>query len=306
MVIPKFTVKDIPPQTGRLAAVTGATGGLGYETALALAGAGAEVILLGRNPEKGRVAVEKIRKAAPAAKVRFAEVDLASLASVGAGAEAIVGEGRALDVLINNAGVMALPERRVTVDGFEMQFATNHLSHFLLTAGLMPALRKSAKPRVVNVSSSAARMGSMNFDDLQGVKTYGPARTYAQSKLANLLFTFELQRRSDANGWGLMSNAAHPGYALTELIPNGPGNVGILGKVLEPLFSQSAAAGALPQLYAATSLAAKNAGYYSPDGVFELKGDVKEAFVPKKALDLEAARRLWEMSVGMTGARWPE
>ena len=254
--------------------------------------------------------MKKIASAVPSAKVRFEAIDLANLASVRECSKRLLAENRPLDLLINNAGVMALPKRTTTVNGFEMQFATNHLSHFLLTAELLPLLRRSARPRVVNVSSSAARMGKMEFDDLQAERRYSPARVYAQTKLANLLFTFELQRRSDAGGWNVMSNAAHPGYALTDLIANGPGKNTLFNRIgeltLKPLLSQSAAAGALPTLFAATSAQAKNAGYYSPDGPFELKGNVHTAIVPAKAKDLEAARKLWDVSLQLTGACWPE
>jgi NAD(P)-dependent dehydrogenase (short-subunit alcohol dehydrogenase family) len=208
------------PQGGRLTVVTGATGGLGYETALELAGAGAEVLVAGRNSEKGSAAISNIRRVAPSAKVRFEMLDLASLASVRAFAAKMVANGRPLDLLINNAGVMNLPARRLTEDGFELQFGTNHLSHFALTGLLLPVLRKAEAPRVVNVSSLAHRGGKIDFANLQAERKYRSWPAYQQSKLANLLFTFELQRRSDAFGWGLMSNAAHPGFARTDLIPN--------------------------------------------------------------------------------------
>jgi NAD(P)-dependent dehydrogenase (short-subunit alcohol dehydrogenase family) len=306
----KWTINDIPSQTGRLAAVTGATGGLGYETALALAEAGAEVILLGRNEEKGRIAVQRIAQQVRSAKLRFENVDLASLASVRECSSRLLAQGRPIDLLVNNAGIMTPPQRKITADGFELQFETNHLSHFLLTAQLLPLLRRGKHPRVVNVSSSAARMGNIDFDDLQAERRYKPFAVYAQSKLANLLFTFELQRRSDTNGWGLMNNAAHPGYAVTDLITNGPGDDSLMGRVgatlLKPILSQSAAAGALPTLFGATSPLAKPMGYYGPDGLFELKGNVHPAIVPSKAKDVATAQRLWDVSVQLTGARWPE
>src|ERR1700689_2792800 len=224
-----WSVADIPPQNGKLAVVTGATGGLGYKTALALARAGAEVLVTGRNAVKGRVAIEQIKRAVPSAKVRFTMLDLASLASLRAFATSMLANGRPLDLLINNAGVMDLPTRRLTEDGFELQFGTNHLSHFALTGLLLPLLRKAQSPRVVNVSSLAHRGGKIDFTNLQAERKYNSWAAYQQSKLANLLFTFELQRRSDADGWGLISNAAHPGYARTELIPNGPGTGGLKG-----------------------------------------------------------------------------
>src|ERR1700735_2343428 len=274
-----WSVADIPSQNGKLAVITGATGGLGYETALALVRAGAEVLVTGRNVEKGRVALrqinDQIKRAEPSAKVRFAMLDMASLASIRAFAESLLENGRPVDLLINNAGVMDLPTRRLTEDGFELQFGTNHLSHFALTALLLPLLRKADSPRVVNVSSLAHRGGKIDFDNLQGERKYRSWAAYQQSKLANLLFTFELQRRSDAYGWGLMSNAAHPGYARTDLIPNGPGGGGLKGlgaKIVGSFMSHSAAAGAVPTLFAATSPTATPMGYYGPDGFYELKG----------------------------------
>jgi NAD(P)-dependent dehydrogenase (short-subunit alcohol dehydrogenase family) len=302
-----WSVADIPSQNGKLAVVTGATGGLGYETALALARAGAEVLVTGRNAEKGRVAIEQIKRAVPSAKVRFATLDLASLASIRAFAASML-DDRPLDLLINNAGVMDLPTRRLTEDGFELQFGTNHLSHFVLTSLLLPWLRKAQSPRVVNVSSLAHRGGKIDFSNLQAERKYNSWAAYQQSKLANLLFTFELQRRSDAYGWGLMSNAAHPGYARTELIPNGPGTGGLKGigmKVLGSFMSHSAAAGALPTLFAATSPEAAPNGYYGPNGVYELKGQVAAAKTFPQAKDEALARKLWEVSEQLTGVKWP-
>jgi NAD(P)-dependent dehydrogenase (short-subunit alcohol dehydrogenase family) len=302
-----WSVADIPPQNGKLAVVTGATGGLGYETALALARAGADVLVTGRNAEKGRVAIEQIKRAVPSAKVRFAMLDLASFASIRTFA-AMLANGRPLDLLINNAGVMDLPTRRLTEDGFELQFGTNHLSHFALTALLLPLLRKAQAPRVVNVSSLAHRGGKIDFSNLQAERKYNSWAAYQQSKLANLLFTFELQRRSDAYGWGLMSNAAHPGYARTELIPNGPGTGGLKGigmKVLGSFMSHSAAAGALPTLFAATSPEAAPNGYYGPNGFYELKGPVAPAKVFPQAKEEAVARKLWELSEQLTGVKWP-
>jgi NAD(P)-dependent dehydrogenase (short-subunit alcohol dehydrogenase family) len=303
-----WSVADISPQHGRLAVITGATGGLGYETALALANAGAEVLVTGRNAEKGRIAIERIHRAVPSANARFESLDLASLASIGAFAARTIANRQPLDLLINNAGVMDLPIRRLTEDGFELQFGTNHLSHFALTALLLPLLRKAEAPRVVNVSSLAHRGGKIDFDNLQGERQYRPWAAYQQSKLANLLFTFELQRRSDIDGWGLMSNAAHPGYARTDLIPNGPGGGGLKGlgtKIVGSFMSHSAAAGAVPTLFAATSAQAAPSGYYGPNGFYELKGDVAVAKVFPQAKDEAAARKLWEVSERLTGVKWP-
>jgi len=218
----KWTTNDIPPQKGKLAIVTG-TGGLGYETALALAAAGAETIVAGRNETKGRETIRKILALSPRAAVRFEKLDLADLASVAAFAGRMLAADRPIDILVNNAGVMTPPQRQSTVDGFELQFGTNYLGHFAMTARLLPLLRGNGA-RVVQVSSGAHRMGgAIHFDDLQWERSYKPWAAYAQSKLAMVLFALELQRRSDANGWGIRSNAAHPGFARTELIANGPG-----------------------------------------------------------------------------------
>lgn len=299
-----WTVADIPAQAGKLAVITGATGGLGYETALALAGAGAEVILTGRNAEKGQDALRRIRAAHPRAKLCFEPLDLASLASVYDFARRIKAEGRPIDILVNNAGVMALADRQLTVDGFERQLGTNYLGHFALTAALLPLLRGA---RVIELSSIAHRQGRIAFDNLNGEKRYSAWPIYAQSKLAMLIFALELQRRSDANGWGLVSIAAHPGWARTELIANGPGTGGLLGLVIRvfmPLFSHSAAEGALPILLAATTPEARAAGYYGPTGFQEMKGPPGEAQIKTQALDTATAARLWDVSCTLTGAQW--
>ncbi|MGZ6008346.1 MAG: SDR family oxidoreductase, partial [Rhizomicrobium sp.] len=252
----------IPDQTGKFAIVTG-TGGLGYETALELASRGAQVVLAGRSPAKGAESVAKILAEVPGAKIRFEELDLASLASIAAFAARMKASLPALDILVNNAGVMTPPMRRTTSDGFELQFGTNHLGHFALTAHLLPLLRAAKNPRVTTVSSGMHHIGRIDFDDLQSEKKYRPAAAYSQSKLANLMFAFELQRRSDAKGWGIMSNAAHPGYALTQLIPNGPGTRGLsyhFSRFLALFLAHSPAAGALPTLFGATSVDARPAG----------------------------------------------
>jgi NAD(P)-dependent dehydrogenase (short-subunit alcohol dehydrogenase family) len=233
---------------------------------------------------------------------------LASLDSIRAFAAATIANALPLDLLINNAGVMDLPTRRLTEDSFEMQFGTNHLSHFALTGLLLPLLRKAQAPRVVNVSSLAHRGGKIDFDNLQGERKYRPWAAYQQSKLANLLFTFELQRRSDAHGWGLMSNAAHPGYARTDLIPNGPGGGGLKGlgaKMLGSFMSHSAAEGAQPTRFAATSGQATPSGYYGPNGFYELKGSVAPAAIFPRAKDEAVAAKLWEVSERLTGVNWP-
>ncbi|MEH2481634.1 NAD(P)-dependent dehydrogenase (short-subunit alcohol dehydrogenase family) [Nitrobacteraceae bacterium AZCC 2146] len=304
-----WTIDDIPPMTGKLAVVTGATGGLGYETALALAGAGAEVVLTGRNEAKGRDATGRISDRFPGALVSYETLDLASLASVADFTRRFTAMYASLDLLVNNAGVMSLPQRQVTADGFEMQFGTNYLGHYALTAHLLPALRRGSGPRIVNLSSLAHRTGVIDFDDLQGARKYTPWKAYCQSKLAMLIFALELQRRSDAAGWGLMSNAAHPGYARTDLIPNGPGAKGLMwqiSKALQPLMSHSAAAGALPTLFAATSPEAKPGGYYGPNGFYELKGPPVSAKIMPRAQDAAVAARLWDVSAALTGVSFDQ
>jgi NAD(P)-dependent dehydrogenase (short-subunit alcohol dehydrogenase family) len=304
-----WSTAEIPPLNGKTAVITGATGGLGYETALALAGAGAEVILTGRNEAKGRHALEKIRSEFPKARITYENLDLTKLASVADFVARFAAAHASLDLLVNNAGVMALPERQVTADGFEMQFGTNYLGHYALTAHLLALLRRGDKPRVVNLSSLAHRPGAIDFDDLQGARSYNPWKAYCQSKLAMLMFALELQRHSDLAGWGLMSNAAHPGYARTDLIPNGPGASGLLwqvSKALRPFVSQSAAEGALPTLFAATSPEAKPGGYYGPNWFYELKGPPVPAKIMPKAKDAAAAARLWDVSVDLTGVSFDQ
>jgi NAD(P)-dependent dehydrogenase (short-subunit alcohol dehydrogenase family) len=304
-----WSTADIPPLNGKTAVITGATGGLGYETALALAGAGAAVVLTGRNEAKGLLALQAIRSQFPNAKIAYENLDLANLASVADFSRRFAATHASLDLLVNNAGVMALPKRQATSDGFEMQFGTNYLGHYALTAHLLPLLRRGHQPRVVNLSSLAHRSGAIDFDDLQGAKSYNPFKAYCQSKLAMLMFALELQRRSNAAGWGLLSNAAHPGYALTDLIANGPGTRGLLGqlsKILQPFASQSAAEGALPTLFAATSPEAQPGGYYGPNWFYELKGPPVPAKIMPQAKDAGVAARLWDVSAALTGVSFDQ
>ena len=266
--------------------VTGASSGLGFEVAVALAQAGADVVVAGRGESQGRWAVGKIRPLAPGSLVRYERLDLSSLSAVADFARRIERLDRPVDLLINNAGVMALPKRQVTADGFEMQLSTNYLGHFALTARLFPLLQRGRDPRVVQVSSVAHRVGEIHFDDLHLERRYTPWRAYSQSKLASLLFAFELQRRSDLYHWGVMSQAAHPGYARTSLFASGPGAQSLLNRLhksLGALFSHSAAKGALPILFAATSQGVYPGSYYGPKGAFELAGPAGEAGVGKKS-----------------------
>jgi NAD(P)-dependent dehydrogenase (short-subunit alcohol dehydrogenase family) len=300
----RWTQADIPEQHGRAAIVTG-TGGLGFEDALALARAGAFVVVAGRSDAKGAEALQMIRKAVPAAQVRFERLDLASLASIAAFAARIAEQHEAIDILINNAGVMVPPHRKVTLEGFELQFGTNYLGHFALTAHLLPLLRKDA--RIVALSSVAARAGVIDFDNLNSTRGYAAMRAYSQSKLACLMFALELQRRSDALDWGLRSIASHPGIARTELLHNGPGRRSAhgLARTLLPFLFQPVNRGALPTLYAATAPEAAAGAYYGPDGIAEVRGYPTLAKVPARALDQAVAALLWEVSEELVGVSFP-
>lgn len=300
-----WTDSDIPSQRGRTAVVTG-TGGLGFQDALALARAGANVILAGRSPAKGAAAVNQICRSIPGANVTFGPLDLASLNSIEAFGKNLRSSHDRLDLLINNAAVMTPPTRQITSDGFELQLGTNYLGHFALTTQLLPLLRNADQPRVVSLSSVAARNGEIQFDNLQSERSYKPMVAYSQSKLACLMFALELQRRSDAAGWGIQSIAAHPGISRTDLIPNGAGErsvAGVARRVLWFLF-QPAAQGALPTLFAATSPQARGGAYYGPNKLGETRGYPAVAKMPSRALDRDSAGRLWIESERLTGVRF--
>lgn len=301
----KWTTNNIPSQRGRSAVVTG-TGGLGYEDALALARAGANVVIAGRNPRKGAASVAAIKQAVPGAQIRFGEVDLANLASIVGFAVQLAQEQDSLDLLINNAGVMTPPERRETSDGFELQFGTNYLGHFALTAHLLPLLKRGREPRVVTVGSVAGRSGAIDFDDLQAERGYKPGPVYSQSKLACVMFALELSRRSKAAGWDVESLAAHPGVSRTDLLPNGAGRSSAAGMARRflPFLFQPAWQGALPTLYAATDPAARDGAYYGPDRLGGTRGYPTEEKPPKQALDTVVAARLWETSQKLTKVRF--
>jgi NAD(P)-dependent dehydrogenase (short-subunit alcohol dehydrogenase family) len=307
-VMTDWTVKDMPPQTGRIAVVTGATSGIGYEAALALAGAGARVVLASRNEVKGAEMIARIRAAYPRAEASFEPLDLASLKSVSDCADRLSRTLPRIDLLVNNAGVMAIPARHVTVDGFEMQFGANYVGHFALTLRLLPLIHAGQSPRVVTLSSLAHRSGKIHFDDLQFERGYRSWAAYCQSKLATLLFSMELERRARANDWTLMSTAAHPGFALTALQSVGP-SMGLdrpsfferSTKWIAPFVAQSAAAGALPTLYAATSPDVKGGTLYGPNGFYEMKGSPRRSKIVPSAFDQNVWRRLWDASERMTG-----
>jgi NAD(P)-dependent dehydrogenase (short-subunit alcohol dehydrogenase family) len=305
-----WTATDIPDQTGRTILVTGANSGLGLRSAEALAAKGAEVLLACRNAEKAAAALATINAGASGPEARVVTLDLASLDSVAACAAAVDGSVERLDVLVNNAGVMALPLRR-TADGFEMQFGTNHLGHLALTGHLLPALLRAAEPLVVNVSSNAHKFGRMRWDDLNWERgRYLKWPAYAQTKLANLLFSGELQRRAVAAGTALTSVAAHPGYAATNLSTTGPAMSGSglmerIVKVGDRLLGQSDAMGALPQLYAATMPDVVADDYWGPDGFQEQRGHPKRAGRTKRASSVGDGARLWQESERLTGVTYP-
>jgi NAD(P)-dependent dehydrogenase (short-subunit alcohol dehydrogenase family) len=299
---PDWDSADIPAQAGRVVVVTGGTSGIGFESAKALAAAGAQVVIAARNAGRGAEAVAAIRSETPDAVIRFESLDLADLASVRAFGRRLDASLPRIDVLVNNAGIMEPPQRGVSADGFEMQFATNYLGHFALTAELLPLLRKAPSPRVVSLSSIAARLGAIHFDDLQFSHDYDPGAAYQQSKLACLMFALELQRRSDAAGWGIQSIASHPGVSRTNLQVNN----GFIRRSLGRFILQPAARGALPTLYAATAPDARGGSYYGPTGVMEFRGPLGLAKMPAAATDEAASARLWDMSETLGGVRFAD
>jgi NAD(P)-dependent dehydrogenase (short-subunit alcohol dehydrogenase family) len=300
----RWTAADIPDQTGRTFVVTGANSGLGFETARRLAEHGAHVVLTARSQAKGQEAISKIKSTRPAADVELRLLDLSDLDSVREFAEGFLKDGAPVDVLINNAGVM-MPPRTLTKQGFELQFATNHLGHFALTGLLLGTLKEGRNPRVVTVSSTLHKRGSINFDDLTGEKSYSPVGAYAQSKFANILFGLELERRLEAAGSSIRSLLAHPGYSATNLQSSGP--TGLLNhamKISNPLVAQKAEMGALNQLYAATEPKAEGGQYIGPDGRGESRGHPKVVQPIKPAQDPATARRLWNLSEELTGVTY--
>jgi NAD(P)-dependent dehydrogenase (short-subunit alcohol dehydrogenase family) len=298
----KWTTTDIPDQSGRTAVVTGANTGLGYETAAALAAKGAHVVLAVRNLEKGKAAAALIGDRNPGASVAVQELDLTSLDSVRAAAEQLRADHPSIDLLINNAGVMFTP-KQTTKDGFELQFGTNHLGHFAFTNLLLDRVLAVPGSRVVTVSSMGHRFARrIRFDDLQWERNYSRVGAYGQAKLANLLFTYELQRR--LQGTDTIAVAAHPGGSRTELTRNLPRLVGAVTRLVEPLF-QSADMGALPTLRAATDPAVLGGQYYGPDGFGEQRGYPKVVASSAASHDTAAQRRLWTVSEELTGVVSP-
>lgn len=304
----RWTEADIPPLHGRRILITGANSGLGFESARALAQKGAYVIVASRSLEKASDAVARLHALLPGAELEPCALDLASLASVRAAAQAVASRHPHLDVLLNNAGVMATPYAR-TVDGFELQFATNHLGHFALTGLLFELLRKAPAARVVNVTSGAHRLGRMRFDDPHWEHGYARWPAYGTSKLANLLFTYELARRAQSAGLSLCSVAAHPGYAATNLqlrTAELTRSAWVLSLVraLHPRLGQPPERGALPQLHAATSGDIASGDFIGPDGLFEIRGYPRKVSSNTRSHDTSDMRRLWELSEQLTGVHY--
>ncbi|MCX5738302.1 MAG: oxidoreductase [Proteobacteria bacterium] len=307
--MPRWTEANVPDQSGRVALITGANSGIGWEAARVLAARGAKVILACRSAERGNEAVTRIATLSPRADVRFLAMDLADLDATRRAAEQVRKDPARLDLLINNAGLMATPQGR-TAQGFEMQFGVNHLGHFALTGLLLPLLLATPDSRVVTVSSTGHRPGHIAFADLNwNTREYKPWAAYFQSKLANLLFTYELQRRLDAAGKSTAALAAHPGGSKTNLGHENPG--GLLNQILhtmrpliERLLLQDSAMGALPTLRAAVDPDARGGEYYGPDGFSEQTGHPVRVDSSKRSKDIEAARKLWRASEELTGVTY--
>lgn len=298
-----WTADEMPDQRGRTAIVTGANSGLGLVSAWELARHGAHVVMACRNTEKGETAAAKIRADVPDASLEVLALDLASLGSIHLFADAVIASRPSFDLLLNNAGIM-MPPRSLTEDGFELQFGTNHLGHFALTGLLLPALQAGSGPRVVTVSSIEHRPGRIDFDDLQRER-YGPRSAYQQSKLANVLFGLELDRRLRAAGSPLISVLAHPGYSDTNLQRTGP--TGLMRGFLEignRVMAQSSRHGARPQLYAATMPDVRGGEFFGPKGPGELRGKVGRVTPVAAGRDEITAARLWDVSEQLTGVTY--
>jgi NAD(P)-dependent dehydrogenase (short-subunit alcohol dehydrogenase family) len=302
----KWDTPDIPGQGGRTAVITGANTGLGFETATALAERGAHVVLAVRNVDKGKEAADRITARSPKAAVTVQQLDLGSLDSIRAAAAGLRARHDRIDLLINNAGVMWTP-KSATADGFELQLGTNHLGHFALTGLLLDRILPVEGSRIVTVSSEAHRLGaSINFDDLQSERKYSRTGAYGQSKLANLLFAYELQRRLAAANAPTISLAAHPGGSATDLARNSSPLVRVLfDRLIVPLFAQDAEHGALPSLRAATDPQAIGGQFYGPDGITGMRGHPKPGKSSKKSHDGQDQRRLWAISEDLTGVTYP-
>lgn len=306
---------ELPDLSGSFAVVTGANSGLGLGLAKRLATAGADVVLAIRCRTKGETAIAEIRRQAPAAKLAIRHLDLSSLKSVAAFGEELAAEGRPVDILINNAGVMTPPQRQETQDGFELQFGTNHLGHFALTGHLLPLLRAAEGARVVTVSSIAATQRGLDFNDPNAQHGYKPMRSYGMAKLAQLMFAIELDRRSRLGGWGVTSTAAHPGLSKTNLLSGasyGRDNPTLQARLtrltwrLLPFMWLDVDEGIKPSLYAATAPDARGGAYYGPRGFYETAGGgVTLAAVPGLARSEGDMERLWQLSSKLTGVSYP-
>ncbi len=315
MVKPDLTL-EVPDLRGRFAVVTGANSGLGFGLAKRLTASGADVVMAIRDKAKGEKAIAAIRHEVPAAKLAIWHLDLSSLKSVAALGEELAAEGRPVDILINNAGVMTPPRRQETHDGFELQFGTNHLGHFALTRHLLPLLRAAKAARVVTVSSLAATQRNIDFEDANALHGYKPMRSYGMAKLAQLMFAVELDRRSSLSGWGLTSNAAHPGLSKTNLLSGA--SYGRIRPTLQARFTRltwrilpfmwlDIDEGIKPTLYAAVSPDAQGARYYGPRGFYETtRGGVTFAGVPRSARSEPDMRKLWQLSEQLTGVTYPD
>jgi NAD(P)-dependent dehydrogenase (short-subunit alcohol dehydrogenase family) len=316
MVKPDLTL-EVPDLSDRLAVVTGANSGLGFGLAKRLAAAGAGVVMAIRSRAKGETAIAKIRQTVPEAKLTIRQLDLSSLKSVAALADELAAENRPIDILINNAGVMTPPQRQETHDGFELQFGANHLGHFALTGHLLPLLRAARSPRVVTVSSIAATQRSLDYSDIADAKAhhgYRPMRSYGIAKLAQLMFAVELERRSRLGGWGLMSNAAHPGLSKTNLLsgasygrdkPTLQARLTQLTWRLLPFMWLEVDEGIKPTLYAAVSPDAEGGRYYGPRGFYEtVGGGVTFAGVPRLAHSETDMQQLWQLSEQLSGVTY--
>ena len=315
MVKPDLTL-EVPDLSGRFAVVTRANSGLGFGLAKTLAAAGADVVLAVRSRDKGEAAIAEIRRTVPEAKPTIRDLDLASLKSVAALGEELVAESRPIDILINNAGVMTPPQRQETQDGFELQFGTNHLGHFALTAHLLPLLRAAESARVVTVSSLAATQRNLDCADANAQRAYKPMRSYGIAKLAQLMFAFELDRRSRGSGWRVMSNAAHPGLSKTNLLSGasyGRAQPTLQARLTQltwrvlPFMWLDVDEGIKPALYAVVSPDADGGKYYGPRGFYEtVGGGVTFAGLPRLARSEADSKRLWRLSEELTGVAYPD
>jgi NAD(P)-dependent dehydrogenase (short-subunit alcohol dehydrogenase family) len=301
----RWTAEDVPDQAGRVAVITGANTGIGFEAATLLARRGARVVLAVRNLDKGKDAAARIDSATPGADVSVQRLDLTSLTSIGTAADELRSRFETIDLLINNAGVMYTPKAS-TADGFELQFGTNHLGHFALTGLLLDRLLPLAGSRVVTISSVGHRIrADIHFDDLRFERRYSRVAAYGQSKLANLLFTYELQRRLAAASAPTIATAAHPGFSATELVRNSPTLIRAGSRLLEPFLAQPAEMGALPTLRAATDPGALGGNYFGPAGFRETRGYPVLVSSSARSHDADLQRRLWAVSEELTGVSFP-